>query len=185
MEKLSASLFGALVSISLLAPFTLHAYLSPGQVFGDSSGAAHGAAGENLQPPPTQREGEAVVIQQQQQAAEQRQEAQQELIPVDAPPVDTYVPPEQPAESKGLFDQNAQYELRQERIEEERAQAPTIIIGGDTEVRDSNGNVLHSGAPRTSSTGPASVLGGIALLLAAVCTFAYSHYRSRYSPVAV
>ncbi len=184
MEKLSASLFAALMSISLFVPLRTHAYLSPGQVFGDSSGAAHGAAGENLQPPPTQREGEAVVIQQQQEAAKQREEAQQELIPVDAPPVDTYVPPET-NESKGLFDQNAQYELRQERIEEERAQAPTIIIGGDTEVRDSNGNVLHSGAPRTSSTGPASVLGGIAMLLAAVCTFAYSQYRSRHLAAAV
>ncbi len=183
MEKLSAPLFGALLSIALFAPMTTHAYLSPDQVFGGSSGV-HGAAGDNLQPPPTMREGEQVVEQQQQQAAEQRAAAQEELVPVDAPPVDTYVPPEE-TENRGLFDQNAQYELRQERIEEERAQAPTIIIGGETEVRDSNGNVLHSGAPRVSATGPASVLGGIAMLLAAVCTFAYSHYRSRQIAVPV
>lgn len=176
MEKLSAPLFGALLSIALFAPISTHAYLSPDQVFGGSSGV-HGAAGDNLQPPPTMREGEQVVELQQQQAAEQREAAQEELIPVDAPPVDTYVEPE--PENRGLFDQNAQYELRQERIEEERANAPTIIIGGDTEVRDSNGNVLHSGAPRVSATGPASVLAGIAILLAGACTFAYSHLRSR------
>ncbi len=184
MERLF-SLFGmsALVGTIVLLPMTTHAYLTPDQVFGGSSGV-HGAAGDNLQPPPTQREGEAAVAVQQQQALEQRLQAQQALVRVDAPPVAPSVSPSSP-ESKGLFDQNAQYELRKQRIDEQRTQAPTIIIGGGTEVRDGNGNVLHSGAPNVSSTGPASVLGVLAMLLAAACTFAYSNYRSRTLPVAI
>ncbi len=170
MYKLSVFSLNVALAASLLMPVTTYAYLTPDQVFG-------GGESTSVPPPPTQREGESVVAAQQQAAATQRQTAQQALVPVDADPVDTYVPSAQ-ASSKGLFDQNAQYDLRQER-KSENATAPTIIIGGNAEVRDSNGNVLHSGAPLVTSTGPASILAGISMMLAAVCTFAFAQIRSR------
>lgn len=169
MRKLSALGLSVALGASLLMPVTTFAYLTPDQVFGGPNAAP---------PPPTQREGEAVVQAQQQAAAEQRQAAQQNLVPVDAPAVDTYVPPTV-SSSKGLFDENAQYELRQQRIDEAKASSPTIIIGGNADVRDADGNVLHSGAPLVTSTGPASVLAAIAMMLAAACTFAFAHVRSQ------
>ncbi len=180
MDKILSSLsVSAALSASLLMPLSAFAYLTPDQVFGGSSGTSHGAAGDELPPPPTMREGEDRVAEQQQRAAAERAAAQQELQPVDAAPevVDTYVPDDTP-ESKGLFDEAAQYEKRQERIEDERSSGPTIIIGGDTVVTDANGNVLHSGAPRISATGPESVLAVAAMLLAGLCTFGYMQYRS-------
>ena len=59
---------------------------------------------------------------------------------------------------------------------------PTVkfaIIGGNADVRDANGNVLHSGAPLVTTTGHATVLAGIAMMLAAICTFAFAHIRSQ------
>lgn len=164
MRTFSAVGLGVAFGASLLMPLTTFAYLTPDQVFGGSSTITAPPA------PPTQREGEAVVERQQQQAAERREAVQyQQLVNTTADPVDTYVPP-QTASSKGLFDQNAQYELRQDRIADEKASTPTIIIGD---------SVLHSGAPRVSDTGPATVLGGIAMMLAAVSTFAVAQIRSR------
>lgn len=184
MEKFSSLLAASALTLStLLVPVTSYAYLTPDQVFGGGSGA-HGAAGDNLQPPPTQREGEDAVAAQQRLSAEQRMQAQQALVPVDAPPSEPEVHAAAP-ESKGLFDQDAQYELRQQRMDAQNAQAPTIIINGGTDIQDGNGNVLHSGAPLVTSTGPESVLAGIAVLLAALCTFAYSNYRSRHLPALI
>jgi hypothetical protein len=85
------------------------------------------------------------------------------------PPVDTYVP-EQQDTSRGLFDQNAQYELRQQRIDDAHGAAPTIVIGD---------SVLHSGAPRTSQTGPETVIALVLMTLAGLCTFAVAHAGTR------
>jgi len=155
-----------------LAPMSALAYLAPEQVFGGQS--------LTLQPaPPTQREGEEVIQQQQQRAAERRAEEQSQLQPVDAEPVDTYVPDNSP-QPRDLFDQNATYDRRQERIENERSTGgPTIIIGGDSTITDGNGNVLHSGAPRVTATGPESMLAIAAMLLAGVSTFLYAQIRAR------
>ncbi len=163
MRTFSAVGLSVAFGASLLMPLTTFAYLTPDQVFGGSSTITAPPA------PPTQREGDAVVQQQQQQAAERREAVQHQLVPNYAVPVDTYVPP-QTASSKGLFDQNAQYELRQDRIADEKASTPTIIIGD---------SVLHSGAPRVSDTGPATVLGGIAMMLAAGSTFAFAQLRTK------
>lgn len=161
MHKLSAVGLSVALGASLLMPFTTFAYLSPEQVFGGSTTTT-----TSLPPPPTQREGEAVVEARQRAAAEQRQAAQQPTVdPVESDTVSSA------ASSKGLFDQNAQYELRQERLDAEKANAPTIIIG-DT-------SVLHSGAPLVTNTGPEIVLAGIAMILAALCTFAFAQVRSR------
>ncbi|MBP7114071.1 MAG: hypothetical protein KBA40_01310 [Candidatus Peribacteraceae bacterium] len=155
-----------------LAPVSALAYLSPEQVFGSQS--------LTLQPaPPTQREGEQVIEQQQQRAAERRAAEHSQLQPVDAEPVDTYVP-DTSAQPLDLFDQNATYERRQERIDNERSTGgPTIIIGGDSTITDSNGNVLHSGAPRVTATGPESMLAFATMLLAGVSTFLYAQIRAR------
>lgn len=158
------------VSIGMLLPMSALAYLSPDQVFGNSGAAS--------QPPPTQREGDAIVEQQQQRSAELRNAAQENLVPNYADPEDTYVPAASDAESRGLFDDNAQYERRMDRIEDSHGAAPTIIIGGDGTIVDANGNVLRSGAP-IASTGPESVLAVFAVLLAGICTFAYSGIRQR------
>lgn len=170
MHKLSALALSVALGSSMLMPITTFAYLTPDQVFGGSDTVAP-------PPPPTQREGESVVQQQQQQAASSREAVQHQLVPNYATPVDTYVPP--PASSKGLFDQNTQYQVRQDRMQEQKAAAPTIIIGGNGDIVDGNGNVLHSGAPRISTTGPASILAGLAMMLAAGCTFAFAHLRTR------
>lgn len=173
MNKNILSVALAVLGITtVLAPVSALAYLSPEQVFGGQS--------LTLQPaPPLQREGEQVIEEQQRRAAERRAEEQSQLQPVDAEPVDTYVPDNSP-QSLELFDQNATYERRQERIENERyTGGPTIIIGGDNVVTDAQGNVLHSGAPRVTATGPESMLAIAAMLLAGVSTFMYAQIRAR------
>jgi hypothetical protein len=173
MEKISFSVaFAALGIATLLAPVSGFAYLAPEQVFGGQS--------LTLQPaPPTEREGEAVIQTQQQRQAEVRAAEQSQLQSIQADPIDTYVPDNSP-QPKGLLDQDATYERRQERIANERSSGgPTIIIGGDSVVTDANGNVLHSGAPRVTATGPESVLAIAAMILAACSTFAYAQIRAR------
>lgn len=180
MEKtLSALALRAAVTATLLMPFSAHAYLSPDQVFGSPADTTtHSAAPEESNAVPseqvTKRSAEEVVRQQQASAASARSAAYEQNKPVDAPPEDNDVAP---SESLGLFDQNVQYEKRQERMED--SNGPTIVINGNGAVYDSNGNVLHSGAPLVTSTGPETVLAGIAIVLAMICTFAYAHIRSR------
>lgn len=159
--------FAVLGIVAAVAPVSSFAYIDPATAFGNTA-------------PPLQREGESVVEQQQRRAAERRAAEQAQLKPVDAEPVDTYVPEAAPSEPRGLLDQDATYERRQERIAEEKSSgAPTIIIGNNATVTDANGNVLHSGAPRVTSTGPESVLAVAAMLLAVVTTFGYAHIRTR------
>lgn len=169
---------GVALGASLLLPMSAFAYLTPDQVFGGSSTVQAPTSPMVATPPPTQREGEDVVSLQQQQAASQRQEAQQNLRPIDAEPVDTYVPDQSP-KVRDLLNSDTQYQIRQQRIEQQHAAAPTIIIGGDTTVTDANGNVLHSGAPRVSTTGPETMLAMLAMMLAGLCTFAYAYMRRR------
>lgn len=173
MDKKFLSAALATIGIAaVLAPASGFAYLAPEQVFGGQS--------LTLQPaPPTQREGDVIAEQQARAAAERRAAEQSVLRPVDAEPIDTYVPDRSSPQPKGLLDEAATYERRMERIDEERSSGPTIIIGGDTTVTDANGNVLHSGAPRVTATGPASLLALAVMLLAAVSTFAYSGVQSR------
>lgn len=174
MDKKILSVTLAVFGIaSILAPASGFAYLAPEQVFGGQSLTLRPA-------PPTQREGKDVIAAQQARAAEARAAAQADLQPVDAEPIDTYVPDTSP-QPKGLLDESATYDRRMERIENEKSSGPTIIIGGDATVRDGNGNILHSGAPRVTATGPASVLALAVMLLAAVSTVAYSGLRSRGS----
>jgi hypothetical protein len=179
MEKsLSAAAVAVLSCASALMPVTALAYLSPDQVFGGQSLTLDRTDATTYQAPPLQREGEQVVQQQQSAAASSRAAAQQSLTPTYAEPVDTYVPP-QDNSTRGLFDQNTQYELRQERAAANNTGGPTIIIGGDGTVVDSNGNVLHSGAPRVTATGPESVLAIAAMILAAFSTVGYAFVKSR------
>ena len=164
---LSAALavFGIVASF---VPMSGFAYLSPDDVFSQLA-------------PPTQREGDEIVRQRQEEAAERRAQEQATMRPAasEPQPVDTFVP-EDTSQPKGLLDENATYERRQERIANEKsAGGPTIIITGDRTVTDSNGNVLHSGAPRVTATGPESVLAFAAIILAAFSTFLYAQIRAR------
>lgn len=183
MEKhLSLITVGALSIATVLVPMTGYAYLSPDQVFGGQGTTLDRTDATTYQAPPLQREGDAVIQQQQQSAASSRAAAQQSLTPDYAEPVDTYVPPAKQASSLGLFDQNTQYELRQERAAA-NAGSPTIIIGSDGTVVDTNGNVLHSGAPRVTATGPESILTLVSMILAAFCTIGYAVARTRQTHV--
>jgi len=176
-KKFLSVAFAALGIAATLAPVSGFAYLAPEQVFGGQS--------LTLKPaPPLQREGDGVIEQQQARQAQIRNEAQANLPSIQAEPVDTFVPDNSP-QPKGLLDQNATYDRRQDRMDNERSSGPTIIIGGDSTVTDANGNVLHSGAPRVTATGPESVLAIAAMILAAVSTFAYAQIRARRMAFAV
>lgn len=159
--------FAVLGIVSTVAPMSGFAYIDPATAFGNAA-------------PPTQREGEAVVAAQQQRAAERRAEEQSQLQSIDdePEPVDSYVVETGP-EPRGLLDEDATYARRQERMEENVTGGPTIIIGGNATVTDANGNVLHSGAPLVTSTGPESVLAIAAMILAGISTFAYASIRNR------
>lgn len=148
------------------------AYLSPDQVFG--------GAGLTLAPaPPTMREGGDVVAGQQARSAQLRAAAQDELTSLDDEPGDDYVAPKANT-TRNLLDPNTQYEIRQERMANRNGGTPTIIIaGGNGTITDANGNVLHSGAPRTSDTGPEHVaLAVLALALVAMAVYLWRKSRS-------
>ncbi len=202
MEKMLPAVGASvLLTITFLVPVSAFAYLSPDQVFGGSSLTVAPASttatqtkqtstaqttqttqSQTAQQIPEQinlRNAESVVSIQQQNAATLRAEAQQSLTSTQAEPVDTFVAPAQQNNGLGLFDQNQNYAKRLDRIQAQRANAPTIIIGGNGDVIDANGNVLHSGAPLVTQTGPETTLAFVAMLLAAACTFAYAQIRSR------
>lgn len=178
MVKHSPSIIAASAVAVALMPMTAFAYLSPEQVFGGQSMTLDRTDGTTYQAPPQQREGEAVIQNQQQNSAALRSAAQSSLQPTYAEPEDNYVPEKQDT-SRGLLDQNATYERRMDRMAEESSGGPTIIIGGDGTVIDSEGNVLHSGAPLVTATGPESVLAVAAMILAAICTMSYAWMRER------
>jgi hypothetical protein len=185
MQKHLSSLAVATVfCLTVLTPYSASAYLSAEEVFGLEKPSTFDRTDPAVtQTLPQQRAGEQVVQTQQQAAASSRAAAQQSLVPLYADPVDTYVPPTQQASSLGLFDDNTQYDLRQERAAESRVGGPTIIIGNDGSVVDSDGNVLHSGAPRVTATGPESVLTFMALVLAAFSTLGYAALRAKQQKI--
>lgn len=150
------------------------AYLSPDQVFG--------GAGLTLAPaPPTMREGADVVATQQQRSATLRNAAQAQLPSLDDEPVDDYVAPTT-STTRSLFDNNTQYEIRQQRIANRNTSTPTIIITGNGgAITDANGTVLHSGAPRITDTGPEHVIMA-ALALAFLGVAAYLWRRASAVP---
>ena len=175
MQKQFSSLaVAALFCIAVLTPFSASAYLSADQVFGFDR--TDPAVTSTL---PQQRAGDAVVAAERSAAASSRAEAHATLVPNYADPVDTYVPPVQQASSRGLLDPDTQYEVRMQRAAESKANGPTIIIANDGSVVDGNGNVLHSGAPRVTATGPESILTLAALLLAALSTCVYVIVRAK------
>ncbi|HRH93840.1 MAG TPA: hypothetical protein PKV72_04905 [Candidatus Peribacteria bacterium] len=149
---------GLLVLATLCQATPAFAYLSPDQVFG--------GAGLTLAPaPPTAREGADVVAAQQARSAGLRSAAQAQLPSTNDEPADTYVAPKTNT-TRNLLDPNVQYDIRQERIANRNATTPTIIItgNGNGTITDSNGNVLHSGAPHVAQTGPEHVLFAVLVL---------------------
>lgn len=166
-------------SASVFLPVSAFAYLSPSQVFGGQSDTIDRTDPTTYQAPPQQREGAQVIEEQQQRAASSRAAVQeQEFISDDEEFVDTYVPPAQTASSLGLFDETTQYEARKAKMHQ-AAGSPTIIIGGDGTVVDGKGNVLHSGAPRVTATGPESILTFSAMILAAVSTIGFAFVKAK------
>ncbi len=166
--KIPSLLCSALLLISV--PSAVSAYLSPEQVFG-------GQGTVTPVPPPTPREGEDRVTAQQEESARRREEEQQALRPNYLEPQNTFIPTRTATTSSNPFSDQAQYERRMEKLNEKKAQ-PTIIISGNGAVTDARGNVLHSGAPLVSQTGPESVLALALLGLAALSTLAYAFVRS-------
>lgn len=165
------------------APMSGLAYLTPEQVFGDSGDTFDQTDPSTRPAPPLQRDGDAVVQEQQRRSAEQRAAAQAELQPEGVEPVSMEEEPTltttEEQEPRGLFDEDTQYQLRQERAAASQTGGPTIIIRTDGTVTDASGNVLHSGAPEMSGTGPESVLAFSALIIAAFSTFISAQIRAR------
>lgn len=187
MEKFSSRFaFGLALSLGAMLPTSALAYLSPQEVFNpgqattdQSQTMVETARFDNfVQAPPTLREGEEVVKTQQERAAANRAAAQSELQSIDAEPVDTYIAADAP-KKESLLDNDVNYQVRQQRIAEQKASGPTIVIAGEGVRVDSNGKVLHSGAPRITRTGPETVLAFSVMILAAMSTFAFTFARSR------
>ena len=175
MEKTLSTLTVTVATLAMLTlPLQAFAYLSPERVFGGQT--------QDLRPAPmTQREGDQAIVDRQQRTEDWRTEQQQSLQSIDQEPVDTFVPvtPKPP----NLLDENVQYDLRMQRMQEANAKGgPTIVVAGDGMVVDSKGNVLHSGAPLVTSTGPASLLALAVMILAGICTFGYVTFSARRFP---
>ncbi len=165
--KISSIILSAILLASV--PSAVSAYLSPEQVFGGQGTVAT--------PPPTPREGEDRVTTQQEESARRREEEQQALRPNYLEPQNTYIPTTTSSASKNPFSDQAQYERRMEKLNEKKSQ-PTIIIGGNGSVTDARGNVLHSGAPLVSQTGPESMMALALLGIAALSTLAYAFAKN-------
>lgn len=180
MEKLLSTFAVTLASFTTLAlPLNALAYLSPEQVFGGQA--------QDLRPAPmTQREGEQAIIDRQQRTEDWRTQQQESLTSIDDEPEDAFIPPAT-TERPNLLDENVQYDLRMQRMQEAAARGggPTIVVAGDGTVVDGKGNVLHSGAPLVTSTGPTSLLAVGAMLLAGMCTIGYVSIRSRRFPLSL
>ncbi len=175
------------ILVAIVAPSSAHAYLSPSDVFNPAGQALDQTQtmvqssrfDSFVQAPPSLREGEQVVAAQQNRAAEMRAEAQKQLTAIDAEPVDTYVPATDTSEKPSLFNNDVNYAVRQKRIAEQKSNGPTIVIAGAGVSVDSHGNVLHSGAPLITSTGPETTLAFAALILAALCTLSFSFLQKK------
>lgn len=163
MKTIKTSI-GLLTLLLVLQATPAFAYLAPEQVFG--------GAGLTLAPaPPTMREGSDVVATQQRRSATLRSAAQAELPSLHDEPVDDYVAPKT-STTRSLFDNNTQYEIRQQRMSNRNATPTIIITGNGGAITDANGTVLHSGAPRITDTGPEHVaMAAIALALLGVAAY--------------
>ncbi len=166
MKSIKIVIGTTVACLALLQSASALAYLAPEQVFG-------GAGISTATPPPTAREGNEVVERQQQNSALHRAAAQESLQSIEDEPADDYHAPAKVSPSRDLLDPSgdAAYELRQERRSNLKSAAPTIIITGEGAITDASGNVLHSGAPRISTTGPEHV--ALAVLGLAVVGFAF------------
>jgi hypothetical protein len=165
--------------LALLMPATALAYFTPDQF--DS------LANQNFQqPPPTAREASSVVQQRERTIGAQREAEQAALH--GAAPDDPYVAPEQP--NTTCLDDECQYELRQARLRAASGNqgGPTIIIGGQggAMVYDGNGNVLHSGAPLITASGPETTVALFAFAFSLFGTMFYMWRRARLTvPVTI
>lgn len=173
----------AVASTALIAiPSAALAYVSPEDVFGTTgTPSSTTSATDNLQAPPTLREASSRVAAQQAASMVNRAIAQSDLRPVDAVASSAASSvasgPKEPVPSR--LDPNVNYEIRQERIAEQAAKQPTVIIASNGSVLDARGNVLHSGAPIITRTGPETAFAAGALILAALGTLATSALRRR------
>ncbi len=166
--------------LALLMPATALTYFTPDQF--DS------LANQNFQqPPPTAREASSVVQSRERTIAAQREAEQAALH--GAAPDDPYVEPDQP--NTTCLDDECQYELRQARLRSAAGNqgAPIIIIGGQgggSTVYDGNGNVLHSGAPLITASGPETTVALFAFAFSLLGTMAYMWRRARMTvPVTI
>lgn len=169
-------LFGSLVtalSVSL-TPAIAVAYLSPEQVF------------QGITPPPTQREADDIAKNRQAEINRDRAAAQDALpstedVPAEEEPALQPAAPTDPQmeEVPSLLEDEGRWDRRQERLNDGGNGGTTIIIqnGGEV-IRDrKTGEILHSGAPRITGTGPAEWLAAIALFVAATGTFVFARWR--------
>ena len=175
------------IGMSLAATATLAAlpsaalaYVSPGDVFGDSDAPTSAETPVvDLSVPPTAREASSRVATQQSNTAVRRATAQAEEQKKNAPaPAVLVTETETKAEpAPSRLDPNVNYTIRQQRIAEQNATRPIVVIANNGRVTDAQGTVLHSGAPLITSTGPETALAVGALILAGIGTFASTALR--------
>ncbi len=178
---------GLVVAIALsIAPVPFaFAYLSPGEVF-------------DIGLPPNKREAKDEATAAAKKNLRDKKEAQGNLVPtINENPVSSSsassVSPliDTPHAAAGqssstssvrldLLTDEGRFQRREDRTLDQQPQFPVIYIqDGKTTIKDAQGRVLHSGAPRTASTGPADSLAILALFVAGTLTFVWAQKRQR------
>jgi hypothetical protein len=181
-NRISTLGLAAVIALTVIpVPFAF-AYLSPGEVF-------------DIGLPPNKRGALQEVTQQKKEVLRDRYDAQDALTPtIDENHVVSSSASSVPSDAThgaatqsssvssrlDLLTDEGQFQRRLEREQSNQSPYPVIYIqNGQTTVKDAQGRVLHSGAPRTASTGPADVMAAIVLFVAGTATFLWAQRRQR------
>lgn len=186
----------SLIVIALTFAFSAtsaRAYISPSEVFGgditDTSEVSNSSSSpSSLDGAPVNPRRAEVVVENRQQAINSSRAAEaayQSTIqdPNYKPRVVTPVVVQSVSSSRAstLFSDEALYTKRQQRISE--SGGPSVVIvtngNGDSIIDGRTGQVLHSGAPLVTASGPADIVILTSLLIAAVGTLRSVWVRMR------
>lgn len=192
MDKKALLLTAVCSLLMTIGAPTAHAYISPEDLWGGSGGTGevHPAAPDESLPPdrtnvstteaPAGGRDAEWAIAQQQLASQLRREAEQKELFGTGEEEEVMTAEEETDTSLGLFADDTQYDIRMARMEENDNGNVTIVIGSNGQVvTTSDGQVLHSGAPYVTATGPETVLMLMIFVLAGIGTFFYVHIRNK------
>jgi len=198
-HSLSVSVLSAFVALIAVAPVA-EAYIGPSEAFGGGSPApittgeaTHNAAEDEesqfdrtdittTYAPANKRSAAEQVAQQQRESKLRREQEEKALLATSASESDLHGAASDEEEidtSRHLFEDDASYALRMERLAKANSnKGVTIIIGGNGEAAIDD-QVLHSSAPRTAATGPETILMLSLLLLAGASTLGFGYMRKK------